>query len=966
MADEKDGYRIPILDRENHDSWFRQQRIKLRGKQVFYTCEKKVEEYARVATIGDITKELEELDITDTNTKQTSTIRINIEKKKKYDEDEATALALLFRSLSEDDQALTDEYESVYDFWAYLKKKYAQMDAVTANKYMTKIQTFIFDSEQSTITASWDKLKEYRRKLVNADATVESAYPDRTLLLVLIRALPKSYSSTIDTLNIQSSLSVENKPKFLEEKENRLKEDNELEHANAARMYNKKYVPPQRRPSQSDSDDQQKRTRACYLCSKKHMARDCPYLEIAQDAVKHAMKTLSKSYSRKAGRTNPEKKTPSSTKDEKNTASRKRNHGLAATQTSSTEDSDTEADSSQDLEDADETVLLSNELIRKAQPSTWPADSGASSHMSDQPSLFRKMIPIKRRTIRVGGGLMYADQKGTVDMMCEDGSSMLLADVLYVPGLGVNLLSARRICQSGLKGSFDRDKMFFKLHKEKIIEATMRNGLYIVTHVADGFQDKAFIAIPTIEEDAEMEETVRAVKSQKTDLTSKQESLYKLMHRRFNHLGPEKIRNLHKVTTMSAPIKIPTEREVYEVCALAKMKNRIPKTLSEHKDRKLALIQFDIAGPFAKTVRGNRYFLLIIDNYTRKNWVIALKQKSEAIEGLKTWKRDVEFQTNEKILAARSDNAPELIKAVGDWRDAGAGTRSEQTTAATSHQNGPAERNIGTAEADMRAMLKEADLPLEFWDEAVEHDAYIRNLTDTGPVIDGSIVSPYEAYAGTTPSIDHIKVWGHKAYVYINPKTIPAGQRHDKLRDTARVGVFMGCTNNTTKHFKVYCPELGYTQRFSRVVVDENTKGGTVDLRLRGESGPKGTTNVQPDRLPRGRPKKELPIPDKPQVKTIPQVIIKPFKPPPNVTRFDENDNVIPDVVPEKDIPGSWHEEQTEPESSSTDKVPELNTDETRQTATENMMQDVDNNDNDKPESSSASPLPKTTPKTIF
>ena len=67
-------------------------------------------------------------------------------------------------------------------------------------------------------------------------------------------------------------------------------------------------------------------------------------------------------------------------------------------------------------------------------------------------------------------------------------------------------------------------------------------------------------------------------------------------------------------------------------------------------------------------------------------------------------------------------------------------------------------------------------------------------------------------------------------------------------------------------------------------------------------------------------------------------MIIKPFKPPPNVTRFDENDNVIPDVVPEKDIPGSWPEEQTEPESSSTDKVLELNIDEIPQTATENMM----------------------------
>jgi hypothetical protein len=130
-------------------------------------------------------------------------------------------------------------------------------------------------------------------------------------------------------------------------------------------MYNKKYVPPQRRPSQSDSDDQQKRTGACYLCSKKHMARDCPYLEIAQDAVKYAMKMLSKSFSRKAGRTNPEKKTPSSTNNKKNTISCKKNYRLAIIQTLSTEDFDTEANSSQDLEDIDETVLLLNKLLRK-------------------------------------------------------------------------------------------------------------------------------------------------------------------------------------------------------------------------------------------------------------------------------------------------------------------------------------------------------------------------------------------------------------------------------------------------------------------------------------------------------------------------------------------------------------------------------------------------------------------------
>ena len=68
-------------------------------------------------------------------------------------------------------------------------------------------------------------------------------YPNRILLLILICSLPKSYSSTIDTLNIQSSLSIETKLKYLQEKENRLKEDTE-EHANVAYTYNKKYVPP--------------------------------------------------------------------------------------------------------------------------------------------------------------------------------------------------------------------------------------------------------------------------------------------------------------------------------------------------------------------------------------------------------------------------------------------------------------------------------------------------------------------------------------------------------------------------------------------------------------------------------------------------------------------------------------------------------------------------------------------------
>ncbi|KAI1005658.1 hypothetical protein K3495_g2570 [Podosphaera aphanis] len=51
-----------------------------------------------------------------------------------------------------------------------------------------------------------------------------------------------------------------------------------------------------------------------------------------------------------------------------------------------------------------------------------------------------------------------------------------------------------------------------------------------------------------------------------------------------------------------------------------------------------------------------------------------------------------------------------------------------------------------------------------------------------------------------------------------------------------------------------YYPELGYHQRYSRVDADETIKGSTLQLRLREATGSQGTSKIQPDRMPRGRP----------------------------------------------------------------------------------------------------------------
>jgi hypothetical protein len=222
MTQEKDEWKIPKLTTENHNAWFCRNKVKLIGKRVFYVCERDLVQHCQTVTVGGLTEAMEELDITEAG-KHTK-IRVNIEKRDKYLEDEATAIDLLFRSLSEEDQALVDEYDTAVQFWAYLRKKYTHTDATAANMYMTRIQTFIFDSE-SSIVGSWEKLKDYRRKLVSADVDPNGAYKDSALLLILIRSLPMRFRTTIDTLNAQLNLTVEQKLKFLEEKEVRDKQD---------------------------------------------------------------------------------------------------------------------------------------------------------------------------------------------------------------------------------------------------------------------------------------------------------------------------------------------------------------------------------------------------------------------------------------------------------------------------------------------------------------------------------------------------------------------------------------------------------------------------------------------------------------------------------------------------------------------------------------------------------------------
>jgi hypothetical protein len=106
---------------------------------------------------------------------------------------------------------------------------------------MTKIQNFRFHPEEQsemTIIEARDKLKEYHRNLFVADQAAKSTYQDNALFLILTLSQPIDYQGVIDTLDIQVSLTIEDKIKYLQPKKLRLHDVLEQAHIGRGSKYN--------------------------------------------------------------------------------------------------------------------------------------------------------------------------------------------------------------------------------------------------------------------------------------------------------------------------------------------------------------------------------------------------------------------------------------------------------------------------------------------------------------------------------------------------------------------------------------------------------------------------------------------------------------------------------------------------------------------------------------------------------
>jgi transposase InsO family protein len=192
--------------------------------------------------------------------------------------------------------------------------------------------------------------------------------------------------------------------------------------------------------------------------------------------------------------------------------------------------------------------------------------------------------------------------------------------------------------------------------------------------------------------------------------------------------------------------------------------------------RPLEILHANLVGTTTtKGLKGEKYFKLLVDDYTRMIAICFLKNKLEAFEKFKIYKEMVENEMDSKIKCLRSNNGGEFTS--NEFMDycSGHGIKMQFFVSKTPQQNGVVERKNRTIQEMARTMLMDSKLIDIFWTQVVhtrfhiQNRVMLRNNTDK---------TPYELWKGRPTNVKHFRVFGSKCYI---------------KREDGRMGKFDSC-----------------------------------------------------------------------------------------------------------------------------------------------------------------------------
>ncbi|CAI7844171.1 unnamed protein product [Closterium sp. NIES-54] len=177
-----------------------------------------------------------------------------------------------------------------------------------------------------------------------------------------------------------------------------------------------------------------------------------------------------------------------------------------------------------------------------------------------------------------------------------------------------------------------------------------------------------------------------------------------------------------------------------------------------------------------------RYFLLVVDDYTRYTTVIPLRSKGQVVDVLIPWIRIVRLQLREhfghdfSVLRLHSDRGGEFSSTLLREFCRGEGILQSFTLPDSPQQNGIAEHCIGLVMEVARTSMIHAAAPHFLWLFALQYAAHQLNLW---PRVSLPETSPTLRWTGEVGDASVFRVWGSRAVVCdtsadkLSPRAIP-------------------------------------------------------------------------------------------------------------------------------------------------------------------------------------------------
>ncbi|GJT11727.1 putative ribonuclease H-like domain-containing protein [Tanacetum coccineum] len=367
----------------------------------------------------------------------------------------------------------------------------------------------------------------------------------------------------------------------------------------------------------------------------------------------------------------------------------------------------------------------------------------------------------------------------------------VISRVYYVEGLGHNLFSVGQFCDSDLEVAFRKHTCFVRdLNGTDILKGSRGTNLYTIS----------------IDE---------MMKSSPICLLSKaSKSKSWLWHRRLNHLNFGTINDLARKDLVRGLPRLKFEKDhLCSACQLGKSKKFSHRPKSENTNMEvLHTLHMDLCGPMrVESIKGKKYILVIVDDYSRFTWVKFLRSKDETPEFVTNFLKQIQVGLNKTVRFIRTDNGTEFVNQALSAYYEGVGISHQKSVPRTPQQNGVVERRNRTLVEAARTMMIFSKAPMFLWAEAVATACYTQNRS---LIHTRHNKTPYELVHEKKPDLTFFRVFGALCYPTNDSENL------GKFQAKADIGIFVGYAPSR-KGYRIYNKRTRRLMETIHVTFDE-------------------------------------------------------------------------------------------------------------------------------------------------